>query len=352
MLPAAVGRGQDEMAAEEQKQATVIIDPAAPIIDAHHHLWDKPGWRYLYPDLLADLDCGHNIRATVYVEGGSLQRTGQGGTMYRASGPEEMRPVGESEFANGVAAMAASGTYGPVQVGAGIVGFVDLPLGDRVRPVLEAHARAARFRGVRHITGFHSDPALLNPDLLLRPHLLLDPGFRAGLAVVRDMGLSFETTLIHHQLPELVDAARAFPDLTIVLCHLGGPMGVGPYAGRPQEAFADWRANMRGIAECPNVYLKVGGLAQHRTGLIPSPEQAAHSSRVAAQWRDYVDAAIELFTPARCMFETNFPVDGRHVSYAVIWNAFKRLAAPYSADERHRLLFATAREVYRLDVEP
>ncbi|CAA9543489.1 MAG: Purine/pyrimidine phosphoribosyl transferase, partial [uncultured Thermomicrobiales bacterium] len=97
-----------------------IIEPALPIVDPHHHLWDRPGWRYLLDELLADLNSGHTIVATVFL---------QCRAMHRADGPEALRPVGETEFVNGVAAMSASGGYGLTRVCAGIVGPADLRLG-------------------------------------------------------------------------------------------------------------------------------------------------------------------------------------------------------------------------------
>src|SRR5437764_15357708 len=85
------------------RRSEAALEPDLPIVDPHHHLWDRPGWRYLLDELVADTNSGHNIVATVYV---------QAGAMYRAAGSEEMRPVGETEFINGAAAMSASGIYG------------------------------------------------------------------------------------------------------------------------------------------------------------------------------------------------------------------------------------------------
>lgn len=325
-----------------------ILDPGQKIIDAHHHLWSKGGWNYLYPELLADIGTGHDIRATVYVEGGSLTKVrGAGGTMYRADGPLAEAPLGETEFANGVAAMAASGQYGSTRVAASIVAFADLRRGDAIRPVLEQHRRFTRVKGVRYIAGWIEDAASRNPAMELRPGLLLDPEFRNGMKALEELGLSFETTILHYQIKELVDAARAMPGLRIAICHVGGPYGIGHYAGRPKEAFDDWLRELRELAACPNVSLKLGGLAQMHTGLIPPPGTA--TADIAALWGDHVDAAIEAFGPSRCMFESNTPVDTKHVPYKRLWNVFKTLAARYSAEERDELFHGTASRFY--DVE-
>src|SRR5438067_4423778 len=195
-----------------------ILEPELPIIDPHHHLWDRPGWRYLLDELLADTGTGHNIIATVFV---------QARAMHRADGPEPLRPVGETEFVNGVAAMSASGTYGPTRVCAGIVGYADLTLGAPVQAVLEAHIRAGgdRFRGIRHISAWDADPTVLNPSNPAPRGLLADRAFREGFARLARLGLSFDAWLYHPQIDELADLAGAFADTRVVLNHVGGPLG-------------------------------------------------------------------------------------------------------------------------------
>jgi L-fuconolactonase len=329
------------------------IDPDVPVVDAHHHLWKAPHGTYLLDDLLADLATGHDVRATVYIEGGSLHRPiGAGGTMYRRDGPDAMKPVGETEFANGVGAMAASGLFGPTLACAGVVGFVDLSLGEAVAPILDAHMRSSRFRGIRHIVSWDADPTMRNPVLHTRAGLLADPDFRRGAALLPTLGLTFETTALHPQIPEVAAFARALPDLTVILCHLGYPIGTGRYAGRPAETFAEWRSGMADLATCSNVRIKLGGLLSPRCALTPppGPPGTPRSATLAAAWAPFVETAIDLFGPDRCMFEANFPVDGRYASYRTVWNAFKRLAARHAPHERRRLLHDTAREVYRLDV--
>src|SRR5437764_2455918 len=251
-----------------------ILEPELPIVDPHHHLVDRANTgRYLLPELLADTGTGHNITATVYLEWLS---------MYRAGGPDEMRPVGEVEFANGVAAMAASGVYGKTQVCAGIVGYADLMLGGRVEPVLEAMIMAGggRFRGIRYISASHPDDAARGSSVNRPAGLLLNDKVREGFARLHPLGLSFDAWMYHTQLGELIDLARAFPDTPIVLDHVGGPIGLGPYAGRREEVFAEWSARICELAACPNVHIKLGGLGMRMFGftvhtgeLPPSSEE-------------------------------------------------------------------------------
>jgi L-fuconolactonase len=240
-----------------------ILEPDLPIVDPHHHLWDRPGWRYLLDELVADTKSGHNILATVYV---------QARAMYRARGPLEMRPVGETEFVNGVAAMSASGIYGHTQHCAGIVGHADLTLGSKVENVLLAHVRAGgdRFRGIRHITAWDADNSIRNPAYSPPAHLLADHAFRQGFAVLGRLRLSFDAWLYHPQIDELTDLARTFPDTNIVLNHVGGPIGIGAYAERHKEVFSGWAASIKALATCPNVNVKIGG-PWHAHGWVRLP---------------------------------------------------------------------------------
>ncbi len=319
-----------------------IIDPARPIVDPHHHLWDRGGQRYLIEEMAQDIACGHNIIATVYVEARS---------MYCAGGPEALRPVGEVEFANGAAAMSASGGYGPAAICAGIVGHVNLLLGEGARGVLEAEIAAGngRFRGIRHSSAWDADANVAGMYANRPKGLLLDPTFRKGFACLAPLGLSFDAWLFHPQIGELTDLARAFPDTKIALDHCGGPIGIGSYANRRDEIFPAWKASVQEIAKCPNVVVKLGGLAMrllgydfHERPLPPSSEEAA------AAWRPYIETCIEAFGPERSMFESNFPPDKGQCSYQVIFNAFKRIAAPYSEAEKTALFSKTATEFYRL----
>ena len=319
-----------------------VIDPARPIVDPHHHLWDRGGQRYLIEEMAADIGSGHNIIATVYVEARS---------MYRAGGPEALRPAGEVEFANGAAAMSASGGYGAAAICAGIVGHVNLLLGEGARPVLEAEIAAGggRFCGIRHSSAWDADADVAGMYATRPKGLLLDQTFRKGFACLAPLALSFDSWLFHPQIGELTDLARAFPDTKIVLDHCGGPIGLGSYANRREEIFPIWKASIREIAKCPNVVVKLGGLAMrllgydfHERPKPPSSEQAA------AAWRPYIETCIEAFGPERSMFESNFPPDKGQCSYQVIFNAFKRIAAPCSEAEKTAMFSKTATDVYRL----
>ena len=320
-----------------------ILEPELPIIDTHHHLWDRGGHRYFLPDFLADVATGHNVVATVFLECHS---------MYRAGGPAEMRPVGETEFVTGQAAMSASGKYGPTRVAAGIVGFADLTLGDRVEPVLEAHLRAGggRFRGVRHSAAWDASDVIGNSEAAGGPHLYRRAEFRAGLAHLTRLGLSLDAWVFHPQLGLVAELARAHPDANIILGHVGGVLGYGPYTGKEKEVFAAWRAQMTEVARCPNVSLKLGGmmmrLAAYDYRTQPKPPT---STELAALWGPYFEAGIELFGPSRCLFESNFPVDKMGIGWAALWNTFKRITAGASPAEKQAMFAGTARRVYRLE---
>ena len=322
-----------------------ILEPELPIVDPHHHLWDRPGWRYLLDELLADTSSGHNVGATVYV---------QARAMYRATGPEEMRPVGETEFINGVAAMSASGIYGKTRHCAGIVGHADLTLGSRVEPVLAAHIRAGgdRFRGIRHITAWDADASVRNPAYSPPRGLLGDKTFREGFAVLGRLGLSFDAWLYHPQIGELADLARAFPATKIVLNHVGGPIGIGAYAGKRNEVFSVWAASIKTLATCPNVCVKLGGLGMRMGGFgFHEQPEPPSSEALAAAWRPYVETCIAAFGASRCMFESNFPVDKGSYGYPVFWNACKLLAKGASKTEKADLFAGTAARFYRLEMQ-
>jgi len=321
-----------------------ILEPALAIVDPHHHIWERPGWRYMLDDLLADLNSGHNIVATVFVQCRS---------MHRASGPEEMRPVGETEFVNGVAAMSASGAYGSAKICAGIVGHADLRLGARVKPVLEAHIRAGggRFRGIRHITAWDADPSVGNPAYAPPPGLLADKTFREGFACLGPLGLSFDAWLYHPQIDEVTALAKAFPGTKIVLNHAGGPLAIGPYTGKRDAIFPGWQKSVRALAACPNVFVKLGGLGMRINGYDFHEQPDPPSSETLAKaWKPYIDTLIQAFGPQRSMFESNFPVDKGSYGYAAFWNACKRLAQGASAVEKADLFSGAAARFYRLDL--
>ena len=327
---------------DRRKEA--ILEPELPIVDPHHHLWDKADGRYLLDDLLADTGSGHTIVATVFV---------QARAMLRASGPVEMEHVGETEFVNGVAAMSASGFYGKMRACAGIVGHADLTLGSRVEPVLAAHMRAGgdRFRGIRHITAWDADTTIRNPSYAPPPGLLGDKAFREGFAVLDRLGFSFDAWLYHPQIGEVAELARAFPDTRIVLNHVGGPIGIGAYAGKHKEVFPVWAAAIKALAACPNVYVKLGGLGMRLGGFgFHELPEAPSSETLAAAWRPYIETCVTAFGASRAMFESNFPVDKGSYSYPVFWNACKLLAKGASATEKADLFAGTAARFYRLDL--
>lgn len=338
-----------------------IIDPDLPIIDPHHHLWDRRPVMHLIPPpvhpfdqisyrkghylldgLLADTGSGHNIVATVYLECRS---------MYRADGPNEMKPVGETEFVNGVAAMAASGMYGKTLACAGIVSHAELLLGAQVGPVLDAHIAAGngRFKGIRRSTSYDADPGVLGPLNRNPPGVMNEAKFREGFAELGKRGLSYDAWLLEPQLPELIALARSFPDTPIVLDHVGTPLGLASYAGKLPERFGMWRDNIRELAKNENVHVKLGGLAMPFCN-FPSmlSETRAPSEQLATEWGPYVEVCIEAFGAKRAMFESNFPVDEVSCDYPTLWNALKLIAKGASKDEKHELFFGTANRFYRL----
>ena len=322
------------------------LEPDLPIIDPHHHLWDTPHrGTYFLPDFLADIGGGHNIVSTVYMECQS---------MYRARGPAEMAPVGEVEFVNGVAAMSASGNYGPCRVAETIIGYADLRSGARVREVLEAEIAAGngRFHGIRQGVAWDGDESVGKfASRLVAPHLARDPNFREGFAQLANLGLSFESWQYHPQLPDAIDLARAFPDTSIVLDHVGGVLGVGPYSGRRPEILASWKRDIRELAKCPNVTVKLGGMGMTSFGFELHERDVPPSSQdLADAWRQYVEPCIEAFGTNRCMLESNFPPDKQSGGYTELWNAFKRITAGASADEKKDLYSGTAARVYHLIV--
>lgn len=323
------------------------LEPDIPICDPHHHLWDcrseRVAPRYLLDEILVDLNSGHHVVSTVFIECGFG---------FKAEGPEAMRVVGQIEFVNGIAAMSASGLYGEARVAAGIVGTADLRLGDAVTEVLDAQIAAGggRFRGIRLGATWDPNDAIPNHRTNPPKGLLLRQDFRAGFAHLAPRHLSFEAWCYHHQIPEVTDLARAFPDTTIILDHFGGPIGIGPYAGKADEVYAQWRTHLAELATCDNVVAKLGGINMEVNGFgwheKPRPPT---SQELLDATRRYYEYTIEKFGVDRCMFESNFPVDMMSCSYTVLWNAFKRLTSGYSADEKAKLFHDTAARVYRLD---
>ncbi len=331
------GRFDEAWLAQHREE---IIEPELPIVDPHHHLWSRAGSVYLFPELIADLSSGHNIRATVFEECGS---------MYRADGPEELRSLGETEFVTDVAAMSASGGFGPARACAAMVGNVNLTLGSRVEAILEAHIAASgeRFHAIRFSTAWDADERV--HKTVPRPRMLAESQFREGYKCLARYGLAFDAWVYHPQLSEVADLAASFPNTSIVLNHFGSPILGGPNAGRAAEAFEEWRAGMTALASHDNVHVKLGALPVRRSGAARQAGAAPLSSEeIASAWRPFFEVCVEQFGARRCMFESNFPVQKRWCSYAVLWNACKRLAAGASAAEKSALFSGTAARVYRL----
>ncbi|MFT5098993.1 MAG: L-fuconolactonase [Candidatus Azotimanducaceae bacterium] len=316
-----------------------VLEPELPIIDPHHHLWLRNGYHYLMPELAADLGSGHNIVATVYAECHS---------MYRMGGADEQRSLGETEFVRGQAAMSASGEFGTARACDVMFGNVDLTLGGAVEPILEQHIEASggSFRGVRLSSGWHADDKIDN--VATHPHLLVDPRVIDAVAVINRLGLSLDCWLYHTQLDEVAQLADAHPELTIILNHVGTPILGGPYRGKTDEVFKEWKAAIVRVSKRDNVFVKLGALPIRMPSFQGDRSMPPGSEEVAAAWRPWMETCIEAFGPARSMYESNFPVQKRWCSYQVCWNAFKRISAGASASEKTDLFHGAAARAYRI----
>lgn len=338
-----------------------IIEPDLPIIDPHHHLWDlrpmvpmfpepkhafiaalEDNAYYTFDQLHAHLTSGHNVVATVFMECGAF---------YNAAYGEAKKVVGEVEFVNGVAAQSASRLYGDLRVCAAIVGHADLTLGSEAGEVLDAlQAASARFCGIRHAGAWDADPEVLGPPFHHPEGLYRDAAFREGFAELGKRGLTFDAWVLEPQLGDVIDLARAFPDQPICLDHCGTPLGIACYEGKLEQRFEGWRDAIRELARCENVQVKLGGLAMAFCALpAKGPAAGVGSEKLAAMWRPYIDTCIDAFGPGRAMFESNYPVDYWGADYAVLWNAFKRLAAGASDDEKAALFAGNAARFYGIE---
>ena len=327
------------LSAEEPE---AILDPELPIIDPHHHLWVRPGYHYLVPEFAADIGSGHKVLATVFADCTS---------MYRSFGPIPLRPVGETEFVVGQSAQSNSGPHGPTRIAAAMFGYADLTLGSSVREVLEAHVQAAngRFKGVRFQSNWDSSDRIRNGKIAVRAGMLVEPTVQDAIAVLDELNLVLDSFVFFPQLQEVIQTARAHPGLTIVLNHCGGPLGYGPYLDNPAEHHAAWRRGMKQVARCPNVICKLGGILNRTIDFdYLHADRPASSELLAKVWRRWFEPCIEAFGAERCMFESNYPVEKLGVSYASLWNAFKRLCSSMSESERVALLAGTAARVYGL----
>jgi L-fuconolactonase len=319
------------------------LDASMPIVDPHMHFFHRGEHRYFVEEFALDVaSSGHNVQATVAIECQAF---------WRASGAEALRCVGETEFFVGMAATCESGKYTPARGAAGIVPYADFTLGERVRPVLEAHIEAGngRVKGIRQPSKWDADPVVRGTYGPQRPGLYLDPSFRKGLAVATSLGLSLDASVYHAQLPDLIDLARAHPDANIVLIHCGSPTGRGSYAGKEQEVYANWRRDMRTLATCPNVTVKLGGILHclHAFDFENAPHPPG-SAELAELWRPWLEGCIELFGPGRCMASSNFPVEKSGMRYGTLWNMYQRLTAAYSPEEKAAMFSGNAKRIYRL----
>lgn len=320
----------------------LALEPEQIIIDAHHHLYERPGIRYLLNDILLDICSGHDVRATVYVQARSK---------LRESGPEAFKPIGETEFAHGIARACEKAPPEVPRICAGIVGYADLTLGEWVRPVLESHlgVGGTHFKGIRQPLAWDRDVALVNPAYPAKKRLLDDTCFREGFAQLAPLGLSFDAWLFFHQLPRLCALARDFPTTSIILNHCGGLLGIRDYKEQAPEVRRQWLLNIRELARCENVTVKLGGLGLPMTGLgWQEHGRPADSKTLAAHWQPWIEPCIEAFGASRCMFESNFPADRDSHSYCVGWNAMKRITHAATREEKASLFWRTAARTYRL----
>ena len=338
-----------------------ILEPDLPILDPHHHLWDlrpivpmfpEPRHRfietllpvayYTFDELHSDVTSGHNVIGTVFMECGAF---------YNGSYGETLKPVGELEYVNGVAAQSASGLYGDLRLCAAIVGHANLVLGSKVGEVLDELQAASpnRFKGIRHQGAWDADPEVLGPPFHAPPELYRDATFREGFTELGKRGMTFDAWILEPQIPDVIDLAKAFPDQPICLDHCGTPLGMASYTGKLHERFDTWRHNIHELAKCENVVIKLGGLAMHNCAMPEEGPAAGHGSEhIAALWRPYIETCIEAFGPDRAMFESNYPVDRWGATYPVLWNAFKRITRGASQDEKSALYAGTASRFYGL----
>lgn len=319
-----------------------ILEAERPIIDPHHHLWFGGGAPdYLLADLWNDTGSGHNIVKTVFIECG---------VGYRETGPDYLKSVGETEFAADIAMQSAAASPTRAVI-AGIVSHADLTLGDKLEETLEIHKTASKglLRGIRHAGAYHPHPEEAFISFTYGPGLFLDEAFQAGVRLLGRRGYTYESWHYHTQLRDFITLARAAPDTTIILDHFGTPLGTKSFRDHREDIFQQWQMDIRKLAECPNVYAKLGGLAQPDNGFgwHEAALPATSDDLVNAQKQYYIHT-IECFGANRCMFESNFPVDKMSISYAVLWNAFKKIVTDFSEDEKRALFYDTAAKVYRL----
>lgn len=316
-----------------------ILEPDRAIVDPHHHLWRTKGSEYVLDQLWADTCSGHKITKTVFVECGAE---------YLGEGPSHLHCTGETAFATSIAVDSRRGPGPPI---VGIVAFADLTGGELFSETLDRHAEIAGdlFSGIRHRAAHAEHPECLSIAGRAPRGLMADTAFREGAALLGRRGLPFDTWHYHYQNREFLDLARAVPGTLFVLDHFGTPLGVGPYAAKREEIFDQWKQDIADIGKCENVVAKLGGLAMPDNGFgwdkAPRP---ANSDDIVEAHRDYYLHTIDCFGTERCMLESNFPVDRRSVSYAVLYNALKKIVADFSESEKDAMFRGNAERVYDL----
>jgi predicted TIM-barrel fold metal-dependent hydrolase len=312
---------------------------ALAVVDTHVHLWDTLGYDFFVPELLAEIKAsGHNIEATIYAECDMAHAT---------TGPEALRPVGETAYAVSQAKLAEGA---PTRINVGIMGASDLRLGAGIRAVMEAHIEAGqgRFRGIRYRGAWDADPRVRYNDASYPDREVLgDKNVLEGAKVLEEMGLVLGNWIFHPQLGLLTALAEKVPGLTMTLNHLAGPIGIGSYAAHRDEVYREWRAGLKKIAKCQNVVMQLGGIGGTRLG-YPSSETGLSSDQIVRDWKPHIDFCLETFGPDRVVFDSNFPVDRRITSYGNYVNAFKKMIADYSPDEQVKIMSANAKRLYKI----
>ena len=320
-----------------------IINPELPIIDPHHHLWNGDNqlagsFPYLIENLNEDTFSGHNIVGTIFME------CAQG---YYLDGEEKYKPVGETEFV--INLIKDSEKLSKSTNIMGIIGFADLMLGHEVKDVLNTHLSKGEglFRGIRHAAGWDKNNEIHNSHSNPIENIYHNKSFMKGAEELINLKLTFDAWHYHHQINDLSIFAKKYPELTIIHDHFGGPLGVGPYEGKKEEIFKKWKDDISLLSESKNVYAKLGGLAMPVNGWnFHKQNKPASSDQIVDMHHEYYLHTINCFGVERCMFESNFPVDRRSVSYHVIWNAFKKMVLGYSDEDKNKLFFKNAKDVY------
>ena len=316
-----------------------IIEPERKIIDPHHHLWEHEPFPYRLEDLWRDTDSGHNIVKTVFIECNSS---------YWQDGKDYLRPVGETEYVVKQAARAKKATNKALICG--IVAFADLT-SPHLDEILDAHQNigGALFKGIRHAGAYDPQKETLSILNSQPAGLFSQENFRQGVRRLGERGLSYDSWHYHHQNQDFIALARACPETIFVIDHFGTPLGVGRFKDKREEVFSAWQKDMAELATCPNVYAKLGGLAMRDNGFYFHKQEAPPSSdALIEKQKNYYHHTIECFGANRCMFESNFPVDRLSLSYAIYWNAMKKIARAYSEEEKDALFYKTAARVYKL----